>query len=230
MLTLFQHPMSVSSRGVRLVLNEYDIETEMVEIYEWERRREFLRLNPGGFVPVLLAEKGVALSGAFVIFEYLDETRGSLQRTQRFFPNDATFRAEVRHLMYWFLEKFDKEVTYPIVRERVYKQKMPKDLGGGSPDSSILRLARSNIKPHLDYLNWLVNARDWVAGWSLSYADFSAAAALSVLDYLGEINWMDYPAVCEWYMRMKSRPSFRSLLNDRILGFPPSARYMELDI
>ena len=39
----------------------------------------------------------------------------------------------------------------------------------------------------------------------------------------------ELPATEEWYVRMKSRPSFRSLLADRVPGQPPVTQYAELD-
>jgi glutathione S-transferase len=35
--------------------------------------------------------------------------------------------------------------------------------------------------------------------------------------------------MAEWYMRIKSRPSFRLLLLDRVPGQPPALHYAELD-
>lgn len=229
MLTLFHHPMSSASRFTRLILNEFGIATNLIEEHEWARRREFLVLNPAGSIPVLLAEREVPLCGAFVIYEYLDETRGSLRRDQRFFPENPLDRAEVRRLTEWFLGKFESEATRHIVRERIYKREIPLAQGGGAPDSQTLRNARANIRPHMKYIEWLAASRDWLAGVSISYADLAAASSLSVLDFMGEIDWTPFPATRDWYMRIKSRPSFRPLLNDRIRGLAPSTHYADLD-
>ena len=70
---------------------------------------------------------------------------------------------------------------------------------------------------------------DWIAGRRLGQADLVAAAHLSVLDYFGEIAWASYPALKDWYVRMKSRPCFRPLLADRLPGQPPVAHYDDLD-
>jgi len=229
MLTLFHHPMSVPSRFVRLILNEYGVATHLIEEHEWARRREFRALNLAGTVPVLLAEGEVALCGAGVICEYLDETRGALNRGAGLFPKNPLERAEIRRLNDWFLLKFDAEVTRPIVRERITKREMREAHGGGAPDSNLLRIARSNIRPHMQYLNWLAATRDWLGGYSLSYSDLAAAAALSILDYMGEIDWTPHEQARLWYARLKSRPSFRPLLQERIRGLEPVAHYADLD-
>ena len=229
MPSLYHHPMSAASRFIRLVLNEYGLETDLVEERPWERRREFMSLNPAMTLPVYVDESLHAFCGPGVISEFLDETRGVFQKQQRLLPEDPIERAEVRRLIDWFLVKLEQDVTRHLVRERVFKLLMPKELGGGAPDSKALRAGRSNISQHLKYLDWLAASRPWMAGGAMSYADLAAAGALSVLDYLGEISWADAPQAKEWYQRIKSRPSFRPLLGDRVRNMSPVSHYADLD-
>ena len=188
-----------------------------------------LALNPAGTLPVYVDDNMRALCGATVISEFLDETHGVLKRDRRLLAEDPFQRAEIRRLTEWFLEKMEQDVTHLLVRERVFKLHMPPTLGGGAPDSKILRTARSNVRQHMKYLAWLAASRPWLAGDRLSYADLAAAATVSVLDYLGEINWQEAPQAKEWYQRLKSRPSFRPLLTERIRGVTPVSHYADLD-
>lgn len=229
MLTLFHHPMFATCRFVRLAFGEYGEELVLIEEKPWTRRKEFLALNPAATLPVLLAEGDVPIVGASVIAEYLDETRGVLKRERRLFAEDSMDRAEIRRLVDWFLTKTEGEVTRHLVRERILKPLMPSSQGGGSPDSAAIRAARANIRQHMKYANWLAGTRNWLAGGRISYADLAAAAALSVLDYLGEVNWTEYPLARDWYSRVKSRPSFRPLLGDRVRGLTPVSHYADLD-
>jgi glutathione S-transferase len=229
MLTLFHHPMFTTCRFIRLCFAEYGEELALIEEKPWLRRKEFLSLNPAGTLPVLLAEGDVPIVGAGVIAEYIDETRGVLKRDKRLFAEDPMERAEIRRLCDWYLDKMENEVTRHLVRERVLKPFMPSSQGGGSPDSAAIRAARSNVRQHLKYTNWLAGTRDWLGGGRITYADLAAAAALSVLDYLGEVNWGDFPAAKDWYSRVKSRPSFRPLLSDRVRGITPVSSYADLD-
>ncbi len=229
MLNLYHHPFSPSSRFLRLVLAEYGVSAEMRIERPWERRREFLMLNPAGAVPVLVENDGPAICGAFAIMEYLDETRGYAVGDRRLMPDHPEVRAETRRLVDWALNKLDHEVVGLFVRERVYKQEMPNSAGGGAPDSSALRAARANIHHHMRYFGYLVASRNWIGGEKLSFADFAIAAELSCADYLGEIPWSNEENVKSWYARVKSRPSFRPLLAEKILGMPPAASYADLD-
>jgi len=221
MRTLFHLWLSPHSRKVRIVLGEKKLEFELRAEKTWERRDAFLRLNPTGEVPVLMETNGTAISGGQVICEYLDEThavppllgRGPLER------------AEVRRLCAWFDEKFNREVTTKLVDEKVMKR----FLGLGSPDSAAIRAGKTNIHHHLEYISYLVERRTWLSGDAFTLADISAGAHLSCVDYLNDVPWGDHPVAKDWYARIKSRPSFRSLLHDLIPGAPPPKHYTDLD-
>jgi glutathione S-transferase len=63
----------------------------------------------------------------------------------------------------------------------------------------------------------------------MSLADVAAAAHLSCIDYIGDVPWEAYELAKNWYARIKSRPSFRSILADHIAGMPPPKHYADLD-
>jgi glutathione S-transferase len=229
MLTLFHHPLCPHSRFVRLALDELSLPVQLVEERVWQRRTEFLKLNPAGTTPVLIEEGMPPIPGAAIIAEYLDETRSGKPPKVRLMPTEAGGRVEVRRLMSWFNDKFFEEVSGPLVRERVYKRFIPVTQGGGSPDTEAMRAARANIKYHLAYIGWLVRTRDWLTGASLTYADLAAAAHLSTADYLGDVPWNEDESAKAWYARVKSRPAFRTLLTETMPGLAPSPSYANLD-
>ena len=86
-----------------------------------------------------------------------------------------------------------------------------------------------NVRYHLDYISYLMEDRRWLAGEAMSLADITAAAHLSCLDYIGDVPWSQFPQAKEWYVRLKSRPSFRALLADHVPGMPPPRVYANLD-
>ena len=229
MLTLFHHPFCPLSRFVRVALAEYGLTAHLVEERAWERRTEFLILNPAGTTPVLLEEGHPPVPDARIIAEYLDETRGAGLGEHRLLPREANARVEVRRLTSWFNDKVADEVSRPLITERVFKRYMILAQGGGPPDMAVIRAAHANIRYHLAYIGWLARTRDWLAGERMSYADLAAAAHLSALDYLGDVPWDDDEAAKSWYARVKSRPSFRPLLMDTHGGIAPSKTYADLD-
>jgi glutathione S-transferase len=229
MLTLFQHPLCPRSRYVRLILYEYGIEALLVEERFWERRKEFLALNPAGEIPVLLDELQSPVPGDSIIAEYIEDTHSRADGDIRLLPATPGERVEVRRLANWFNDKFHLEVSGPLVTERVFKRFMTREQGGGPPDTDALRAARQNIRYHLTYIGWLARTRDWLAGERMSLADLAAAAHLSSCDYLGEVPWNEDEMAKNWYARVKSRPSFRPILADTLAGVPASATYANLD-
>ncbi len=216
---LYHFPLSPACRKVRLSLAEKRIELELVEERYWEREAEFLRRNPAGKVPVLqMGSRSMAESAA--ICEYIEE----LYPEPALLPAGAEARYEVRRLVGWFDDKFQHEVTARLLYERVHKKIM-----GQAPDSRNIKDGSKAIKYHLDYMGWLLDQRRWLAGDAMTLADFAAAAHLSALDYVSDVDWNRNANVREWYAKIKSRPAFRSLLADNLPGFPPPAHYADLD-
>jgi len=221
MRRLYHQPLSPFCRKVRLVLAEKGIEVTLIEEKTWERRHEFLMLNPAAAVPVFVDRDAATIADSQAIIEYFEETFPS----PPLMPKNPSDRAEVRRLIAWFDDKFHREVTVNLLYERVHK----KLSGKGYPDSAAVRAGASNIKHHLDYIDWLIEERNWLAGDDLSLADFAAAAHLSCLDFIGCVPWDHSEITKNWYARIKSRPAFRPLLSDTVTGFQPPAHYSDLD-
>lgn len=220
MQRLYHLPLSPFCRKIRLVMAEKNIDVELVEERPWERRLDYLRQNPSGKVPMLKID-GLVLADSSAIFEYLEETRPETP----LLPHSSAERAEARRLEAWFDDKFHQEVTVNLVYERVNKKLM----GAGAPEGAWIKAGITNIKYHLDYMGWLLEQRKWLAGDVMTIADFAAAAQMSCLDYVGDVDWARQPLVKDWYSKIKSRPAFRPILADLIPGFIPPPHYSDLD-
>jgi len=229
MATLHHYPLCPHSRFARLALAELGREVDLVEERPWERREAFLALDPTGQTPVLVEDGGPVVPGAGVIAEWLDETAGGDASERRLMPADPASRVEVRRLMAWFMGKFYDEVTGYLVTEKIYKRFVPPAAGGGPPDMASIRAARANVRYHLRYVGFLAQRRNFLAGDALTFADLAAAAHISCVDYLGDAPWGENEAAKIWYARVKSRPSFRALLADKVPGMAPADTYTDLD-
>lgn len=228
MQKLIHHPLCPFSRSIRIALAECAVIVELHEERPHAWRRQFLEINPAGTLPVLLLQSGRALCGAYAISEYLAELppeAGAAPRTA-LFPGNVEEKAEVRRVVDWFHRKCHDEVSQYLLDEKVFGVYSRLT---GITDPGLFRAGRENLRYHLSYLSFLAGERRWLAGAHLSFADFAAAGHISALDYLGEMPWEDFPAAAEWYARIKSRPSFRSLLADRVPGLPPAPAYVNLD-
>lgn len=182
----------------------------------WEHDGELLRINPGMHLPVLKTDSHYIV-GAYPITEALGRTLLTEQ------PN------EVRRLIAWFNGPFWEEVTRPILFEKKQKLDLSRAQGGGPPDLGVLRTTTERLADHLDYVAYLAETRNWLAGNCLSLADIAAASHLACVDYLTLIPWDRYPFSKQWYARIKSRPSFQPILQQRLPKIPPSKVYLDLD-
>ena len=218
---LYHLPLSPFSRKIRLVLSEKRLPFELRMEKVWERRAEYLELNPACTVPTLLEDNGLAIPDSGVICEYLEEAYPDISLLGRTLAE----RVEVRRLVAWFDGKFAEEVSRNLVGEKFMKRLA----GRGNPDANALRIGYTALRHHLQYIGWLAETRKWLGGANISLADFAAAAHLSVIDFAGDVDWTVSPAARDWYARVKSRPCFRGVLADRVPGITPPAHYADLD-
>ena len=220
MVLLIHHPSSQYSRKIRLQMSEKKMLFVLREEDPWKLSEDFLKLNPAGELPVFLND-GKIISGNYAICEYLEETHPDIPLVF----GDADQKAEIRRLCDWFDYKFTKDVYKSVVNEKVYKR----FAFGLAPDSRILKSGLNNLSYHLEYIEWLLDRRQYLAADTISLADLSAAAQLSILDYLGCVPWEDFKSEKIWYSKMKSRPSFKEVLKDSIKGILPAKHYANLD-
>lgn len=224
MRTLYHWPLDPLSRQVRIILGEKKLKFRLELINPWEISDDFLALSPEGRPPIFIdvSSRGQAtLSGVRSICEYIDETNPKLS----LLPGSPENRAEARRLCDWFNIKFLDEVSAYILHEKIEKIISRHS----QPDLNILREGRQQLKFHLDYIEWLLEKRAWLAGPDISFADIAAGAHISCLDFVGEVNWKLYPGAKSWYQKFKSRPSMRPLLSDRLAGLIPPRHYSNLD-
>lgn len=221
MRTLFHLWLHPFSRKVRIVLSEKKLDFDLKIEKIWERRTEFLALNPAGDVPVLVEPDGTTLANSQVICEFLDEVYSDVNLLGK----DPVQKSETRRLTSWFDVKFNREVTDNLIGEKLMKR----FLRLGEPHGPSIRAGHANIHYHLDYIGFLTEKRNWLAGDDFSLADIAAASHISAIDYIGDVPWDEHQAARTWYARVKSRPSFQPVLGDRIPGFSPSKHYENVD-
>lgn len=218
MWQLHQFPLCPFSRKVRLLLTEKGIPFELKRVSPWEQTDEFIDMNPAGQTPVLVEDtRNIRLIDSRAICDYFEETVDAAPMI----PGTALDRAEIRRLVAWLDEKLYADLVAPLIEERMRKRLVSRE----PPDTRVLRDAMKAGIAHLDYLDYLLDHRRWLGGPVLSLVDLAAAAHLSVADYLGGVDWRGHKQTVDWYGVMKSRPSFRPLLAERMEVIRPPAHY-----
>ena len=220
MRTLFHLWLHPFSRKVRIALAEKKLDFDLKIEKVWERRTEFLAINPAGDVPVLIEPDGTTIANSQVICEYLEEVYPEINLLGK----DPVQRSETRRLISWFDVKFNREVTDNLVGEKMMKRMLQL----GEPHGPSIRAGQANIHYHLDYIGFLTERRQWLAGDNFSLADIAAAAHLSAIDYVGDVPWEEHQAAQVWYNKIKSRPSFQPLLEDSIPGFTAADNFEDV--
>ena len=222
MITLYHYYLCSSSRYIRLILEEHKISYQTQLENYWKPQKDFLELNPAGHLPVLVNEENFPVIGANACVEYIKD----LELRSNFFVENYKEKAEINRLVHWFEVIFKKEVFDPIIYEKVYSRIVENI----TPNSENIRAALQNLDFHIQYFNYLLNNKNYFIKDELTYLDFLAAANFSVLDYLGLLNLKSLENIREWYFKLKSRPSFRTLLKDQIVGLNPHENYKNMDI
>ena len=222
MWNLFQFPLCPFSRKVRLLMGEKGITYNLVNEYPWERRPAFRDINPAGRTPVMRDdERDITLCDSVAICEYFEETEPS----KSLYAGTALQRAEVRRLIAWFDTQFYAEVGAPLLMEKMIKRLFHRQ----PPDATTLRGAMRAANTQLEMIGSMVDHHRWLTGSSITMADLAAAAHISVADYLGGIDWAGHDSARDWYAAMKSRPSFRTLLDERMGTLMPPAHYADVN-
>lgn len=192
-----------------------------------EKRLTFDPVAPedmAGQLPVFTDMDGSRAVGLWAIVDHLEGGYPEHPLT----PEDAGIRAESLRLLDWAMGPLHENVTRRIVYEKA-SQRFTGASARRAPDMEAIRSGREALKAALREIGANADANGYLAARECTLGDLAVAAHISALDYFGEIPWPEFQSAAEWYMRMKSRPSFRSLLGDRVPGQPPVSHYAELD-
>ena len=205
--------LSPACRVARLALGEKRLACDLVAADD-----------PLAHLPVFVDLDGTMVAGLWAIIDHLEAGHPE----HLLVPEDLAERGEALRLLDWAMTSFHEFVTKRIVFEKG-TQSQTGAASRRAPNMETVRMGRDALRASLSELAPLAEARGFLAGRDLTLADLAMGAHLSALDYFGEVPWAEFPHLTEWYTRLKSRPSFRPLLSDRVPGQPPALHYAELD-
>lgn len=213
MRQLVQFLLAPPSRFARLVIAEKRLSCDLTPPED-----------PAAHLPVLVDLDGSRYEGLWAIVDHLEGAYPERPLT----PEDGEARAESLRLLDWAMGPFLENVTKRIVYERA-SQRYTGSTARRAPDMETVRAGREALRGALAGIGASAERNGCLASRECTLGDLAVAAHLSAIDYFGEVPWGEFPATAEWYMRIKSRPSFRTLLGDRVPGQPPVSHYADLD-
>lgn len=205
--------LSPPSRFARLLLGEKRLAYDSVQPED-----------PHAHLPVLVDMDGTRCEGLWAIVDHLE----GAYPDQPMVPEDAATRTKALRLLDWAMGPLLESVTRKIVYEKA-SQRFTGAAIHRAPDMQIVRSGREALKDVLKTVGDAADLHGYLACRDCTVGDLAVAAHLSALDYFGEVPWKEFLSAAEWYLRVKSRPSFRSLLADRVPGQPPVSHYAGLD-
>ena len=220
---IYYHPICPFSRLLRCILFEKKITAELIQEPFWERRIEFLQINPLCQTPTIIHQNSkYPISGMWAVLEFLEE----IFEGDSILGDNLEIRANNRYLLDWFCNKFFNEITKYILREKIIKTM----LRSGAPNSKFIIAAKKNLSYHMEYIEYLLGENRYITNDIFSnIVDFAAATQLSVLDYVGDVFWKQDSRIKIWYSLMKSKQSFYSILKENIHGITPIPHYRDPD-
>jgi glutathione S-transferase len=213
MRKLIHLTLSPASRLARLMAGEKRLALDPIQSED-----------PSVHLPVFVELDGTRSEGLWAIVDHLEGNYPEHTLT----PEVPVRRAEVLRWLDWAMGPLHDQVTRRIVFEKG-AQRYTGTVSRSAPDMNIIRQGREALRVMLKTVGQAAEANGNLAMRECTLADLAVAAHVSALDYFGEIPWTEFSPAAEWYVRIKSRPSFRTLLSDRVPGQPPASSYAELD-
>lgn len=217
-MKLYMHPVSTTSRAVRLFAAENGIamDEQVVDLMTGEHyAAPYASINPNRLVP-MLEDGDLRLTESSAILKYLADKIDSAA-----YPKDLKRRAKVNELMDWINTNFYREFGYNLI----YPQLFPHQRRSTEESQRItLEWGKERSKGWLQILNdhWIGPKNQYLCGDQITIADYLGAAFVT----LGEIIRCDlspYPNVQRWLGNMKRLQSWPKV-NEMLYGYAGSVK------
>jgi glutathione S-transferase len=216
-MKLYMHPVSMTSRPVRLFIAENGIECEeqLVDLMTGEHLKEpYTAINPNKLVPVL-QDGDLRLTESSAILKYLADKIGSPA-----YPKDLQKRAKVNEMMDWFNTNFYRDFGYGMAYPQIFPHhKRPTD----DVQSATIAWGAERAKGWLTILNdyWIGN-KQFTTSNEITIADYFGSCLVT----LGEVircNFSAYPNVERWLGNMKKLRSWPKI-NEALYGLAAAVK------
>lgn len=198
-MKLYMHPVSTTSRPVRLLIAEkgLDVEEEVVDLLTGAHHQEpFISINPNRLVPVL-EDGDFRLTESSAILKYLAD-RFDLPE----YPKDLKARARVNEAMDWLNTGFYRDWAYNLCYPQIFPHhKRPTDEG----QKVAVEWGLEKAKFWMQVLNdhWLGGGKKYLTGDQITIADYLGGGFVSLGEVL-RFDFSPYPNVRAWLDRVQA--------------------------
>lgn len=220
-MKLYMHPVSMTSRPVRLFAadNNIAMEEEVVDLMTGAQYQPpYSTINPNCLVPMLV-DGDLKLTESSAILKYLADKTGSPA-----YPKDLKARAKVNEMMDWINTNFYREWGYNLCYPQLFPNLKRRS---DEAQAATLEFGKENAKRWLKILDeyWIGPSKTYLCGDQITIADYFGAGIVSLGEIIG-IDFAPYPNVKRWLDTMAKRPSWPKVneafygLRDAVKGQP----------
>jgi glutathione S-transferase len=200
-MKLYGFPLSPNTWKVRALAAYLGVplELEFVDLTKGEQHTPaYLALNPSGRTPTLV-DGDVTLWESNAILQYIaSKTANTL------WPNDAAKRADIARWQFWQLAHWGAEACQPLTFQRLVK----KIFNRGPPDEAAVAKAIEAFNKEAAMLDAHLARQKYLAGDTLTIADFAVAAALIYAEQ-ADMPLAAYANLRAWRERIMALPCWR---------------------
>ena len=202
-MKLYMHPVSMTSRPVRLFIaeNKIDVEEQLVDLMTGEHLKEaYASLNPNSLVP-MLEDGDLRLTESSAILKYLADKIDSPA-----YPKDLKRRAKVNEMMDWINTNFYRDWGYNLAYPQLFPHLKRRS---DEAQAATIEIGQQNARKWLKVLNdyWIGPNKQYLCGDQITIADYFGAGIVT----LGEVircDFSPYPNVRRWLDNMKKLPTW----------------------
>ena len=202
-MKLYMHPVSMTSRPVRLFIaeNKIPVEEVLVDVMTGEHLQPaYASLNPNCLIP-MIEDGDLRLTESSAILKYLADKIGSPA-----YPKDLKARAKVNEIMDWINTNFYRDWGYNLCYPQLFPHLKRRS---DEAQAATIEMGQQNAKRWLKILNdhWIGPSKPYLCGNEVTIADYFGAGLVT----LGEVIRVDfsaYPNVQRWLANMKKLPNW----------------------
>jgi glutathione S-transferase len=220
-MKLYMHPVSMTSRPVRLFIHENNIpvEEQVVDLMTGEHLKEpYTAINPNKLVPVL-EDGDFRLTESSAILKYLADKTNSPT-----YPKDLQKRAKVNEIMDWFNTNFYRDFGYGMAYPQIFPHhKRPTE----AMQAGTLAWGQERAMGWLQILNdfWIGPNKAYLTGNDITIADYFGSCLVT----LGEVIRVDFgkfPNVNRWLGNMKKLKTWPQI-NEALYGLAAAVKDLQ---
>ena len=217
-MKLYMHPVSMTSRPVRLFIaeNKIPVDEEVVDVMTGAQYQQpYVGINPNSLVP-MIDDDGFRLTESSAILKYLADKIGSPA-----YPKDLKARAKVNEMMDWINTNFYRDWAYNLCYPQLFpNQKRRSD----EAQAATIEIGQENSKRWLKVLNdyFIGPKNQYLTGDHVTIADYFGVCLVTLGEAI-RVDFSAYPNVKRWLDNMKKLPNWPKI-NEVFYGYVESIK------